>query len=166
MGVALKEAENALDRGEVPVGCVIVMFGDQDERKGTLIARGSNRSNETLNGTRHAEFEALHNAAESMGQTALTAAIDQRLLCLYVTCEPCIMCAAALLELNFPQVVFGCRNERFGGCGSVLNIPQLVSESHAIFTHGILLDSAVQILKQFYAQQNPLAPNPKKRSKQ
>jgi len=113
MRKALEEGEKGLELEEVPVGCVIV-------HKSTIIATGYNLTNHTRNATRHAEFVAIDKILlHSNGQ--FTADIFQECE-LYVTCEPCIMCASALLLLRIKIVYFGCRNERFGGCGSVLSL--------------------------------------------
>ncbi|KAG0588701.1 hypothetical protein KC19_2G262900 [Ceratodon purpureus] len=115
-----KLAKGALARLEVPVGCVIVKDGE-------VIGRGSNRTNETRNATRHAEMEAI-DMVLCLWQQSLTAHSDNvstegfQQCDLYVTCEPCIMCASALSLLGFRKVYYGCGNDRFGGCGSVLDI--------------------------------------------
>ena len=98
-----------MDIGEVPVGCVFVDDKDQ------LISKACNATNITSNATRHAEFVAIDHIIQQRGS------VDILQTCtLYVTCEPCIMCAAALAQLQIRRVVFGCSNDRFGGCGSVL----------------------------------------------
>ncbi|KAG0588702.1 hypothetical protein KC19_2G262900 [Ceratodon purpureus] len=120
MKLAFAEAKGALARLEVPVGCVIVKDGE-------VIGRGSNRTNETRNATRHAEMEAI-DMVLCLWQQSLTAHSDNvstegfQQCDLYVTCEPCIMCASALSLLGFRKVYYGCGNDRFGGCGSVLDI--------------------------------------------
>jgi len=86
---------------------------------------------------------------------------------LYVTCEPCIMCASALAILNIGLVVYGCSNERFGGCGSVLDIriadAGLPPKYECI--SGVMKQEAIDILKRFYEQENPSAPAPAKEKK-
>jgi tRNA-specific adenosine deaminase 2 len=116
MEAAFACAREALDAGEVPVGCVFVLDG-------AVVARGRNRTNETRNATRHAELEAID-------ALLLAAAPDRRAgllrgATLYVTVEPCIMCAGALRHLGIARAVFGCRNDRFGGCGTVENIHEV-----------------------------------------
>ena len=113
MRAALVEAEGALNRWEVPVGCVVV-------RDGEAVATGSNRTNELRNGTRHAEFEAIDALLKRHGGDPRAVGFDR---CdLYVTCEPCIMCAGALSVLGFRKVYYGCGNDKFGGNGSILSI--------------------------------------------
>jgi tRNA-specific adenosine deaminase 2 len=106
MGVALAEAEAALRASEVPVGCAF-----HHPTLGT-IGRGHNNTMASCNGTRHAELEAIDGMLQS-GHDAST--ISE--CTLYVTVEPCIMCASALRQLRVRRVVFGCGNDKFGGCG-------------------------------------------------
>ena len=120
---ALAMGQAALTNGEIPVGCVIV------EQRGdvyTVIASGSNQTNESRNGTRHAEIvavESLYSVESSFkphddrANKGILSNCD-----LYVTCEPCIMCAAALSKLGIRKVFFGCHNDRFGGNGSILSV--------------------------------------------
>lgn len=90
--------------------------------KNQVIGTGRNEVNETKNATRHAELVAIDQVKLWCGNQCLCFEDVLRQCCLYVTVEPCIMCAAALRYLGVPKVVFGCANERFGGCGSILNI--------------------------------------------
>uniref|UniRef100_A0A8C2JBA7 CMP/dCMP-type deaminase domain-containing protein n=1 Tax=Cyprinus carpio TaxID=7962 RepID=A0A8C2JBA7_CYPCA len=132
MSKAFDVALEALENGEVPVGCLMVYNNE-------IIGKGRNEVNETKNATRHAEMVALDQVLD---------------WCL----EPCIMCAAALRLLHIPLVVYGCKNERFGGCGSVLD----VSSDHLPHTGtsfkciaGCRAEEAVEMLKTFYKQENP-----------
>ena len=175
MRAALVEAEGALNRWEVPVGCVVV-------RDGEIIATGSNRTNELRNGTRHAEFEAIDAilARPEVNDDASAAGFDR---CdLYVTCEPCIMCAGALSLLGFRSVTFGCGNDKFGGNGSILSVHETgcqpcgvaaaVAVEHATSDAranpsstyrsrgGLFADRAVALLQDFYIRGNPKAPKP------
>ncbi|KAM4528962.1 tRNA-specific adenosine deaminase 2 isoform 3-T4 [Fundulus diaphanus] len=115
MSRAFEMAKDALENGEVPVGCLMV-------HRDQVVGKGRNEVNETKNATRHAEMVALDQVLDWCRHHNL----DVRSVCertvLYVTVEPCIMCAAALRLMNIPLVVYGCRNERFGGCGSVLDV--------------------------------------------
>lgn len=102
------QAEEALHSDEVPVGCVFV--------KGTAaIARARNRTNEWRNATLHAELEAIDHLLPDN-----PAPLSE--ITLYVTVEPCVMCASALRQIGIGRVVYGCGNERFGGCGSVIDV--------------------------------------------
>ncbi|KAG1963551.1 Cytidine/deoxycytidylate deaminase family protein [Pimephales promelas] len=115
MSKAFDMAIEALENGEVPVGCLMVYNNE-------IIGKGRNEVNETKNATRHAEMVALDQVLDWCRFRAK----DPKEVCeqtvLYVTVEPCIMCAAALRLLYIPLVVYGCINERFGGCGSVMDI--------------------------------------------
>mmetsp|Transcript_22394 Transcript_22394/g.68963 ORF Transcript_22394/g.68963 Transcript_22394/m.68963 type:complete len:212 (+) Transcript_22394:111-746(+) len=133
MGVALEEAEAALAEGEVPVGCVFV-------EEGREVARAHNATNATLNPTRHAELVAMDSQPD----------VDWSRTELYVTCEPCIMCAAALVQVGVKKVHFGCRNDKFGGCGSILSL----HEGHFACVEGLRSDDAVLAFQRFYARQN------------
>jgi tRNA(Arg) A34 adenosine deaminase TadA len=109
MGAALCEAEAALAVNEVPVGCVFVHARDG------IIGRGHNNTVASCNATRHAELEAIDKILGEHGHSA-----DVISECtLYVTVEPCIMCASALRQLRVRRVVYGCANDKFGGCGTL-----------------------------------------------
>ena len=125
MREALTMSQAALENGEIPVGCVIVE-SRADGR--VIIAAGSNQTNESRNGTRHAEIvavESLYAAETSSSVLSRSTGHSKGMLSncdLYVTCEPCIMCAAALSKLGIRKVYFGCHNDRFGGNGSILSV--------------------------------------------
>eukprot|EP01099_Mayorella_cantabrigiensis_P003070 TRINITY_DN2401_c0_g2_i1.p1 TRINITY_DN2401_c0_g2~~TRINITY_DN2401_c0_g2_i1.p1 ORF type:complete len:184 (-),score=36.54 TRINITY_DN2401_c0_g2_i1:106-657(-) len=172
MELALQLAETALQEGEVPVGCVIV-----NEKTSKVIATGYNQPNLYRDATRHAEIVAFDQIYDQN-----SADLNQSLkdCSLYVTVEPCIMCAAAILYSTIPKVYFGCRNERFGGCCSTLNVPALLpSESSTtqnknqcetpvqqfVWEEGFYTERAIQLLKLFYDQENRWAPDPKKKQK-
>ena len=113
MQKAFQLAKDALNMGEVPIGCIFVY---EDE----IIATGRNEVNETKNATRHAELVAVDRVLCLCSERSWDCTRVFQNSVLYVTVEPCIMCAAALRNINIPIVVYGCQNERFGGCGSVL----------------------------------------------
>uniref|UniRef100_A0A3P8T794 tRNA-specific adenosine deaminase 2 n=1 Tax=Amphiprion percula TaxID=161767 RepID=A0A3P8T794_AMPPE len=151
MSSAFDMAREALENGEVPVGCLMVY-------KDEVVGKGRNEVNETKNATRHAEMVAVDQVLDWCRCSGL----DVRSVCertvLYVTVEPCIMCAAALRLINLPVVVYGCRNERFGGCGSVLDVssahlPQTGTTFKCVSGHRA--EEAVEMLKTFYKQENP-----------
>ena len=123
MRLALAEGRRALGEREVPVGCVLVSGG-------AVLAAGANRTNAEMNATRHAELVAADVVLRRLGRAEGAAALAG---CeLFVTVEPCIMCASALQQLGVRRVVFGCRNDRFGGCGTVLDACVLATTcSHA-----------------------------------
>lgn len=158
---AVDEAHNALTRGEVPVGCIFVY-------KDEIIATGSNKVTETKNATQHAEMVAIDTIIEKCRLEKLDQTDVFRNTTLYVTVEPCIMCAAALRLVSIGLVVFGCHNERFGGCGSVLPVANDDIPDYGIkltFLSGICKDKAIQLLKDFYKGENPNAPEHKKKIK-
>jgi len=86
---------------------------------------------------------------------------------LYVTCEPCIMCAAALAQVGIARVIFGCRNDRFGGCGSILDIHTTKCEGHTPYpiVEGVLEKEAISLLRSFYQRENVHAPEEKRKQK-
>jgi tRNA-specific adenosine deaminase 2 len=186
MRAALADATAALDRWEVPVGCVLV-------RDNEIVARGSNRTNERRNGTRHAEFEAIDALLAAHANDANAARFEDCVL--YVTCEPCIMCAGALSLLGCRAVVYGCGNDKFGGNGSILSVhrdgcsPCADADADdareeeedddgedggdaaasngargARRTYpsvgGLFAEDAVELLRRFYVRGNPKAPKP------
>ncbi|XP_062077398.1 tRNA-specific adenosine deaminase TAD2 isoform X2 [Humulus lupulus] len=147
MDLAIQQAKVALDSLEVPVGCVLV-------EDGKVIASGRNRTTETRNKRGHSKFEIAEKFSKCM---------------LYVTCEPCIMCATALSILGIKEVFFGCANEKFGGCGSVLSLHSSNPEPHISgvmqgkgfkCNGGIRASEAISLFRNFYEQGNPNAPKP------
>ena len=161
MDRALSEAELALKRKEVPVGCIFVY-------KGQIIAKGSNKVTETKNATQHAEIVAIDDIIEYCKGKQLDHKDVFRETSLYVTVEPCIMCTAALRLVNIQAVYFGCHNERFGGCGSVLSIADDDLSDHTCKLNtvaGVRKDEAIALLKDFYKNENPNAPELKRKIK-
>ncbi|XP_044780099.1 tRNA-specific adenosine deaminase 2 isoform X3 [Bubalus bubalis] len=116
---AMLQAKDALDNTEVPVGCLMVYNNE-------VVGKGRNEVNQTKNlsfqATRHAEMVAIDQALDWCRRRDRSPSEVFEHTVLYVTVEPCIMCAAALRLMRIPLVVYGCQNERFGGCGSVLDI--------------------------------------------
>ncbi|KAI8922882.1 cytidine deaminase-like protein [Entophlyctis helioformis] len=160
---ALELAQEAYDVGEVPVGCVFV-----HDTLG-VIGEGRNRTNETLNGTRHAEFEAIDQILARRPQdTPLWDYTSQTFgsTDLYVTVEPCLMCASALRQLGIRRVVYGCGNDKFGGCGSVFNVhtDDVGEGSKYPAVGGLYREEAIIALRKFYVRENDHAPKPKKKA--
>ncbi|KIJ65568.1 hypothetical protein HYDPIDRAFT_88645 [Hydnomerulius pinastri MD-312] len=160
MHEAMEMAEEALAAGEVPVGCVFV-------RGDNIIAKARNRTNELRNASRHAELEAIdvilanHLTPSSIDLYPLSDTV------LYVTVEPCIMCASALRQLGIKEVFYGCENDKFGGCGSVLGVNESVGHPvHPSYkaTSGYLRDEAIMVLRRFYVTENTNAPIPKQKA--
>jgi tRNA-specific adenosine deaminase 2 len=143
MTLAFEQAKEALRQGEVPVGCVIV-------KDGNVIASGRNRTNALRNATLHAEIVAIDQLVQRDTLLVLKGCD------LFVTCEPCVMCSAALSLTGVARVFFGCHNERFGGCGSILAIQEgcLGFPSYSIIG-GVCEEAAIILMKQFYLEGNP-----------
>ncbi len=135
---ALKEAEKARDLGEVPIGCVIV----KDQK---IIGRGYNRTVIEKDPTAHAEILAIRDAANFLGGWRLLETD------LYVTCEPCAMCAGAMVWARVTKVVFGTKDPKAGACGSVVNILQEDGFNHQVeIESGILEEPCKAILQSFF----------------
>lgn len=139
---ALTSAEKALKDGEVPVGCLFISAEQ-------VVAEGANTVNETKNATRHAEMFCI--------DQVLAACVPFSSISVYVTVEPCAMCSCALHNLGVNRVVFGCANDRFGGCGSVVNVSEYHSNPVPVIG-GLYADEAMSLLKTFYKGVNPNAP--------
>ena len=140
MREALKQAKKAYSLGEVPIGCVIV-----HERK--IIGRGYNRRNTDKNTLSHAEITAIRKASKVIGDWRLEECT------LYVTLEPCQMCAGAIIQARIPEVVIGCMNPKAGCASSVLNILEMPEFNHqAVVTRGILEQECSDLLKTFFAE--------------
>jgi tRNA-specific adenosine deaminase 2 len=233
MREALKVAKAALEIGEVPVGCVLVLQDHPSlpDGESVIVSHGANQVNATRDATRHAEVVAIdrlltdgistdqlrlppdvgtkaapgEHAVPDQVRKAREAQWDDRWVnvpdqsdhwkngygwrnntkselrsvdifqhChLYVTCEPCIMCAAALATVRIKRVVFGCRNDRFGGCGSLLHLHTkekedkhvLTSQGYEI-TKGVLEQEAITLLRSFYDRENFHAPDHKRKRKE
>lgn len=151
---ALANGRAANEQHEVPVGCVFVYNNE-------IIAYGANEVNKTKNATRHAEFICIDQVLEYCKQHNLEYSNVFREIFVIVTVEPCIMCAAALNQLNVKEIIFGCVNDRFGGT-TVLNVFELLNSNIKV-TGGIRADEAMDLLKEFYKGDNPSAPIPKTR---
>ena len=135
-----------------------------------MISWGRNRTNEDKNGSKHAELVALERLQTEIGYEA-TKLLNWKRMELYVTVEPCVMCAAALRFLGIGKVFYGCGNERFGGCGSVLSIhtgPFIPEDSTPKLNCQVLKEyrtECIMLLRKFYVRENDKAPNPKKKTK-
>lgn len=154
MDDALSNARAASERNEVPVGCVFVYRNE-------IIAHGANLVNQSKNATRHAELVCIDQVLDYCKQHKLNHSDVFREICVIVTVEPCIMCAAALNQLAVNDIVYGCVNDRFGG-KTVLNVFNLL-KSNITVTGGVRADEAMALLKEFYKGENPSAPKPKTR---
>ena len=137
MEAALEEARGALLRGDVPVGAVVV-------RGGIVLGRGSNRK--TCDPTAHAEIQAIRSAAEVLGHWNL------RGCDLYVTLEPCPMCAGACVNARVRTVVFGARDPRAGAAGSLFDIPRDTRLNHRCrVRQGVLAEACLSLLREYFS---------------
>ncbi|MBQ6442324.1 MAG: tRNA adenosine(34) deaminase TadA [Lachnospiraceae bacterium] len=140
MKEALKEAKKAFALREVPIGCVIV----QNDR---IIARGYNRRNTDKNVLAHAELAAIRKADKKTGDWRLEDCT------LYVTLEPCQMCAGAIVQSRIPEVVIGAKNPKAGCAGSILNLLQMKEFNHqARLIEGVLEEECSEMLKAFFRE--------------
>jgi tRNA(adenine34) deaminase len=138
MQEALKEAQRALDEDEVPVGAVVV-------HEGKVIARGHNQIECLKDPTAHAEIIAITSATNYLGQKWLNEAS------LYVTIEPCSMCAGAMVLARIKNLYFGANDPKTGACGSIVNIVNNKQLNHRIkVTKGILQTECSSLLKDFF----------------
>lgn len=153
MDIALQKAEESLRAGEVPVGCLFIYNNE-------IIATGNNTVNETRNATRHAEMNCIDQVLQFSKEKGVDYKTVFRNLDVIVTVEPCIMCISALLELEVRSIVYGCANDRFGGCVSVLKVPGFYGSKTTI-QGNVKGDEAMKLLKIFYKGVNPNAPEDK-----
>ena len=137
MKAALELAKEARDAGEVPVGCVIA-------RGGEIVGRGRNRREEGKNALAHAEIEAIHDACNNLGGWRLWDCT------LYVTLEPCPMCAGAIVNARIPRVVYGASDTKCGACGSVCDIFSMEFNHHPAVTKGVREAEAAALLTEFF----------------
>ncbi|MBQ9972810.1 MAG: tRNA adenosine(34) deaminase TadA [Firmicutes bacterium] len=137
---ALKEAQKAAELGEIPVGAVI-------ERDGVIVGRGHNLTETTKDPTAHAEMIAIREAAKTLGGWRLLGCN------MYVTCEPCSMCAGAMVWARIKKVYIGTMDPKGGACGSVFNIPQEPRLNHQIeIETGLMQEECATIMKNFFKE--------------
>ena len=138
MREALALAKEAFDAGEIPVGCVVV------DGKGNIIGRGRNRREERRSVVGHAEIEALEAAAAHRGDWR----VDD--CSLYVTLEPCPMCAGAMIMSRLGTLVYGAREEQTGSAASVLNLFEEAYPGHTAIFGGVMAEESQALLKEFF----------------
>ena len=140
MREAIKQARKAAKIDEVPIGCVIV-YDDK------IIARGYNRRNTDKSTLAHAEIIAIRKAANVIGDWRLEDCT------MYITLEPCPMCAGAIVQARIPRVVVGAMNPKAGCAGSVINLLQMDGFNHkAELTSGVLVDECRTMLQDFFKE--------------
>lgn len=138
MAQALALAREAFQAGEVPVGCVIV-------KDGAVIGRGRNRREERQDPLAHAELLAIQEASRALGDWRLYGCR------LYVTLEPCPMCAGGIISARVPEVYYGAKDRDFGACGSVLNLFEERFRHHPKIVGHILEEACAALLRGFFA---------------
>ena len=139
MRQALALAREAAEAGEVPVGCVIV-------RDGEIVGRGRNRREEKQSTLSHAELEAMAEANRRLNSWRLEGCT------LYVTLEPCPMCAGAIINARIPKVYYGARDEAMGACGGVLNLFMEDFPHKPALVGGVLAEECREALTEFFRQ--------------
>ncbi len=140
MNEAIRQAKKAYALGEVPIGCVIV-YEDR------IIGRGYNRRNTDKNTLSHAEITAIRRASKQMGDWRLEGCT------MYVTLEPCQMCAGALVQARIDRVVIGTMNPKAGCAGSILNLLQMKEFNHQVeIKYGVCQEECTEILQRFFEE--------------
>ena len=140
MREAIRQAKKAWALDEVPIGCVIVFDGK-------IIARGYNRRNTDRNTLSHAELNAIKQARQKLGDWRLEGCT------MYVTLEPCQMCAGAIVQARIDEVVIGSMNPKAGCAGSVLNLLDIPQFNHQVkITRGILQEECSALLSDFFRE--------------
>ena len=141
MRIALSLAREAARDGEAPVGCVVV------DAAGIIIGRGRNRREREKNAVAHAEIEAIAEAGKTLGDWRLSSCT------LYVTLEPCPMCAGAIIMSRIAKVFYGARDEVTGSCGSIINLFMEPYGHSTQITGGILAEESSALLSHFFKSQ-------------
>jgi tRNA(adenine34) deaminase len=140
MEAALAEARLAGEAGEVPIGAVVV-------HNGAIVASGQNRVLRDVDPTAHAEIVALRAAAQAFGNYRLTGCT------LYVTLEPCAMCAGAMIHARLDKLIFAATDPKAGACGSVLGVLNHPKLNHQMWAdRGILADESAELLRNFFRE--------------
>ncbi|MDE7250678.1 MAG: tRNA adenosine(34) deaminase TadA [Lachnospiraceae bacterium] len=140
MKEAMRQAQKAYALGEVPIGCVIVY-------EGKIIGRGYNRRNTDKNTLAHAEITAINKASKKIGDWRLEGCT------LYVTLEPCQMCAGAIVQARIDEVVMGSMNPKAGCGGSILNILEMPEFNHQVrVVRGVMEEECSQMLTRFFKE--------------
>ena len=153
MDLALELAKEAAAEGEVPVGCVIV-------RGGHVVGRGRNRRETGKSALGHAEIEAIADACKNLGGWRLWDCT------LYVTLEPCPMCAGAIINARIPRVVYGASDKKCGATGSVCNLFSMEFNHHPQLRTGVREEQCAAVLTDFFQQlRTQLQTRPKWRKK-
>lgn len=154
MKAAIKQAKKAAALGEIPIGCVLVA---EDK----IIARGYNRRKTDNNTLSHAELEAIKKASKKTGDWRLEQCT------LYVTLEPCQMCAGAIVQARIPRVVIGTMNPKAGCAGSIINLLRMAEFNHQCeITYDVLHDECSEFLTGFFSEMRSKWKSKKKAEKE
>jgi len=138
MHLAVREARRAAQHGDIPIGAVIV-------RDGEVIAAAGNERELRKSPTAHAEILAIEQAARRLGGWRLSRTV------IYVTIEPCVMCAGAIVQARIPHLVFGAADDKAGGAGTLYNICEDPRLNHCVqVTQGVLEDEALALMREFF----------------
>lgn len=153
MREAIKQAKKAAAIGDVPIGCVIVYDGK-------IIARAYNKRNKNKTTLAHAELLAIAKASKKLGDWRLEDCT------MYITLEPCQMCAGAIVQARIPKVVIGSRNPKAGCAGSILNLLQVKEFNHQVeLTEGVLQEECSEMLSEFFRELRKIQKEKKKQLK-
>ena len=153
MKEAIRQAKKAAALDEVPIGCVIV-------HEGKIIARGYNRRNTDKNTASHAEINAIRKASRKLGDWRLEGCT------IYITLEPCQMCAGAIVQARIDRAVIGCMNPKAGCAGSILNLLEMPQFNHQVeITRDVLKEECSQMLYQFFSSLRERKKAEKKKAK-
>lgn len=140
MKEALKQAKKAYQIGEAPIGCVIV-------KDGKIIARGYNQRNKKHNTLAHAELLAIGKACKKLEDWRVENCT------MYITLEPCQMCAGAIVQARIPNVVIGARNKKAGCAGSIINLLQMSAFNHQVeLADGVLEEECAALMQNFFRE--------------
>lgn len=140
MKEAIKQAKKAYKQDEVPIGCVIVQNGE-------IIARAYNKRNKKRNPLAHAEIMAINKASKVLGDWRLEDCT------MYITLEPCQMCAGAIVQARIPKVVIGSMNPKAGCAGSILNLLQVQAFNHQVeLVRGVMEEECTNMLQEFFKE--------------
>lgn len=153
MKEAIRQARKAEALMEVPIGCVIVY-------EGKIIARGYNRRNTDKNTISHAEMNAIRKASRKLGDWRLEGCT------MYITLEPCQMCAGAIVQARVTEVVIGSMNPKAGCAGSVLNLLEMPQFNHQVrITRGVMEEECSEVLSEFFRKLRKMKKEEKLREK-
>lgn len=137
MHLVLKEAKKAEKLGEIPIGAVVV-------KDGKVIAKSFNKVEKKKSSIMHAEIDALMKAQKKIGSWRLNDCT------IYINVEPCLMCTCAIILSRIKRVVLGCRNEKFGGIYSLVDVKNLKLNHKIEITEGVLKEESIKLLKDFF----------------